>query len=79
MKIQILGSGCPRCKKLEENARAAVADLDIEAAIEKVTDLDRIMDMGVMFTPALAVDGQVKSAGKVLAREQIVQILQEEK
>lgn len=75
MKIQILGSGCPRCRKLEEYARAAVADLDIEAAIEKVTDFDRIMNIGVMFTPPLVVNEQVKSAGKVLAREQIAQIL----
>ncbi|HUV08949.1 MAG TPA: thioredoxin family protein [Spirochaetia bacterium] len=75
MKIQVLGSGCPKCKKLEENARAAVTAAGIRAEIEKVTDLDEIMNMGVMMTPALAVDGIVKSTGKVLSRDQIAEIL----
>ena len=75
MKVQILGTGCPKCKKLEENARAAVQSLGLRAEIEKVTDVDRIMNMGVMFTPALAVDGVVKSAGKVLSTEQVAELL----
>ena len=76
MKIQVLGSGCPKCKKLEENARAAVTAVGIHADVEKVTDIDEIMNMGVMITPALAVDGIVKSSGKVLSQDQITGILQ---
>jgi small redox-active disulfide protein 2 len=75
MKIQILGSGCPKCQLLEKNAREVVLKLAIQAEIEKVTDTDEIMDMGVMMTPALAIDGIVKSAGKVLSMEKITEIL----
>lgn len=75
MKIQILGSGCPNCKKLEANAREAIAALGINAEIEKITDIDQIMNFGVMMTPALAIDGVVKSSGKVLSKEQIMELL----
>lgn len=75
MKVQILGVGCPNCKKLEENAREAIKALGIDAEIEKVTDIDQIMSFGVMMTPALAIDGVVKSAGKVLSKEQIMELL----
>ncbi|HOU39289.1 MAG TPA: thioredoxin family protein [Treponemataceae bacterium] len=71
MKIQILGAGCPKCKQLEANAREAVATKGVEAKIEKVTDIDEIMEMGVMMTPALVIDGEVKSVGKVLTPDQI--------
>jgi len=71
MKIQILGTGCPKCKQLESNAREAVAAKSVEAEIEKVTDIDQIMEMGVMMTPALVIDGEVRSVGKVLTVEQI--------
>jgi len=71
MKIQILGTGCPKCKQLEANARAAVASKGVEADIEKVTDIDQIMEMGVMMTPALVIDGEVRSVGKVLTVDQI--------
>ena len=71
MTIQILGTGCPKCKQLEANAREAVAKKGIEAEIEKVTDIDEIMNMGVMMTPALVIDGEVKSVGKVLTVDQI--------
>lgn len=71
MLIQILGTGCPKCKQLEANAREAVAAKGIEAEIEKVTDIDRIMEMGVMMTPALVIDGEVRSVGKVLTVDQI--------
>jgi small redox-active disulfide protein 2 len=77
VKIQILGTGCPKCKQLEANARAAVAELGIEASVDKVTEIDGIMDMGVMVTPALALDGTVKSAGKILSRDQIVALLKD--
>lgn len=76
MKIQILGTGCPKCRQLEANAKEALKSLNLEAAVEKVTDLDEIMNMGVMMTPGLAIDGVVKSAGKVLGREEIARLLQ---
>ncbi len=71
MKIQILGTGCPKCKQLEANAREAVAAKGVEAEIEKITDIDQIMEMGVMMTPALVIDGEVRSVGKVLTVDQI--------
>lgn len=71
MLIKILGTGCPKCKKLEENARTAIAELGIEAAIEKVTDLDRIMDFGVIMTPALVINEKVVSSGKLLSPQEI--------
>jgi len=76
MKVQILGSGCPKCKLLEQHAREAVAELGIQADIEKVTDIDAIMEMGVMMTPALVIDGDVKSVGRVLTKEQVASYLQ---
>jgi small redox-active disulfide protein 2 len=79
MKVQILGTGCPKCQKLEENARAAVQSLGLEASVEKVSDVDQITNMGVMFTPALAIDGVVKSSGKVLSKEQVAELLQARK
>lgn len=71
MKIQILGSGCAKCRQLEANAREAVAKTGTEAEIEKVADSDEIMNMGVMMTPALIIDGEVRSVGKVLTVDQI--------
>lgn len=71
MKIQILGTGCPKCKQLEENAREAVTAKGVTAEIEKVTDIDQIMEMGVMMTPALVIDGEVRSVGKLLTVDQI--------
>jgi len=75
MKVQILGSGCAKCKLLEQHAREAVAELGIQAEIEKVSDIARIVEMGVMTTPALAIDGVVKSAGRVLTKEQAASYL----
>jgi small redox-active disulfide protein 2 len=74
--IQILGTGCPKCKKLAENAEAAAKELGIEYKLEKVTQINDIMKFGVMMTPALAVDGQVKSVGKVLTLEEMKKVLQ---
>jgi small redox-active disulfide protein 2 len=65
-KIQVLGSGCPKCQKLAANVEQAAKDLGIEFVIEKVTDINEIMSYGVMMTPALVVDGDVKSVGKVV-------------
>ena len=74
-KLQILGTGCPKCKKLAENAEAAVKELDLDCDIEKVTDINEIMKFGVMITPALAVDGQVKVVGKVPSADEIKKLL----
>ncbi len=70
-KIQILGTGCPKCRKLAENAEAAVKKLGIKYTIEKVTNINEIMKFGVMMTPALVIDGQVKVAGKIPSSEDI--------
>lgn len=75
MKIQVLGTGCAKCKQLTANAEEAVAALGLGASVEKVEDLREIMKLGVMTTPALVVNGKVASAGKVLAPEAIVVIL----
>lgn len=74
-KLQILGTGCPKCKKLTENAEAAAQELGIEHEIEKVTDINDIMNFGVMMTPALAVDGEVKIVGKIATVEEIKELL----
>jgi len=75
MKIEILGTGCPKCKKLTQNVEEAVKELNVDAEILKVTDINDIMSYDVMVTPGLAVDGEVKSAGKVLGKEEIKKIL----
>lgn len=75
MKIQILGTGCAKCMKLTENAQEAAKQAGVEFEIEKVTDIKKIMDFGVMMTPALAIDGQVKTVGKVLSVEEIKKLL----
>lgn len=70
-KLQILGTGCPKCRKLAENTEKAAKELGIEYEIEKVTDINKIMQFGVMMTPALAVEGEVKVVGKVASVEDI--------
>ncbi len=75
MKLQILGTGCPKCKKLAENTEAAAKTLGIDYTIEKITDINEIMKFGVMMTPALAVDGQVKVMGKVPEPAEIADML----
>ena len=74
-RLQILGTGCPKCAKLAENAELAARTLGIEFEIEKVTELEKIMAFGVMMTPALAVNGEVKIVGKVPLPEQIMEML----
>ncbi len=73
--ILILGTGCPKCKKLAESAEKAAKEIGIEYQIEKVTDINQIMSFGVMMTPALVVDGEVKVAGKVPATEELKKML----
>ena len=75
MNIKVLGSGCKNCKKLEENAREAVKEMGIEASIEKVEDFKEIMAYGVMKTPALVVDEEVKVMGRVATVAVIKKIL----
>jgi small redox-active disulfide protein 2 len=74
-KIQVLGTGCAKCKKLAENAEAAARESGIEYELEKVTDINEIMKFGVMMTPALAIDGEVKVVGKVPSPEEIEKII----
>lgn len=73
--IQILGTGCPKCKRLAENAEAAAVALGIEYELEKVTDINEIARMGAMMTPGLAIDGRLESSGKVLSPEEIRALL----
>ncbi|MEQ1440415.1 thioredoxin family protein [Fontimonas sp. SYSU GA230001] len=75
-KIQILGSGCAKCQQLTRNAEAAATALGLDYQIEKVTAVDDIVAYGVMRTPALAVDGQLKAAGRVLSADEIKPLLQ---
>jgi len=74
-RLQILGTGCPKCRTLMANAEAAIKAAGVEATVEKVDQIADIMKMGVMVTPALAVDGVVKSAGRVLSADEIKKFL----
>ena len=71
MKIEILGTGCPKCKKLEENTREAVKESGVSAEIKKVTEIGDIIGYGVMTTPALVIDGDVKCSGSIPSAEEI--------
>lgn len=73
--IQILGTGCPKCKKLVEGAEQAARELGMDYQLEKVTQIKEIMAFGVMMTPALAVDGEVRISGKVPSVEEIKQLI----
>ena len=75
MKIEILGAGCPKCKQLTANVEAAVKELNLEAQVSKVSDIDQITSYGVMMTPALAIDGKVVAVGKVLSKEEIRKLI----
>jgi len=75
MKIQILGTGCPKCKKLTLAAETAARESGLEYELEKVTDINEIIAFGVMMTPALVVDGEVKVVGKVPSPAELKAIL----
>lgn len=75
MKIQILGSGCAKCRSLTAVAEQAAQDLGLQYELEKVTDMKRYPDFGVMFTPALVVDGVVKLSGKVPTLDEAKKLL----
>jgi small redox-active disulfide protein 2 len=74
-KILILGPGCKRCVTLAENAKAAAGELGLACEIEKVTDINRFADFGVMFTPGIVVDGQLKAAGRVPSIDEVKKML----
>jgi small redox-active disulfide protein 2 len=71
MKIEILGTGCPKCKSLEANAKKAVAETGTKTEIVKVTDITKIIEYGVMSTPALVIDGKIKATGRIPNTEEI--------
>ena len=75
MDIKILGTGCPSCKVLEENTQNAVKELKLQANIEKITDIAKIMEYGVMSLPGLVIDGKVVSYGKTLNPKEIKELL----
>ena len=71
MKVQVLGTGCAKCRKLAENARQALSEAGIECQVEEVKDLQKILSHDVMVTPALLIDDEVKVSGKVVSSEEI--------
>ncbi len=73
MKIEILGTGCAKCKKVNNNVKRAVEELGLDIEVEKVEDINRILDHGVMMTPGVVIDGEVKVAGKIPDVKQIKQ------
>jgi small redox-active disulfide protein 2 len=75
VKIEILGPGCPKCKSLFKNVEKAIKDLCLQTEVTKIEDIEKIVEAGVMMTPALVVDGEVKSTGKVPSVDEIKKIL----
>ncbi len=75
MKIEVLGPGCPKCQSLAKNVEAAVRELGLPATVEKVTDISAIAKRGVLATPALAIDGEIKSTGRALTVGQVRALL----
>ena len=76
MEIKILGMGCPKCRRLEELAREAASELGVDATFTKVKDMDAIMAYDILSTPALVIDEEVKSAGRIPLREEIAEWIQ---
>ncbi|NLB18915.1 MAG: thioredoxin family protein [Syntrophomonadaceae bacterium] len=79
MEIKVLGTGCPRCKQLEKDVFNALAELDMDADVEKVQDIKKIMSYKVMSTPALVVNGKVKVAGRVPRADELKKLITEER
>jgi len=71
LKIEILGTGCPKCEQLAKNAKTAIEQLGLDAVVSKVTDIAEIANRGVMMTPALSVDGEIKIVGKVATPDEL--------
>ena len=76
MTVQILGTGCAKCKTLADNARKAVDEMGIDAEVEKIEDIKEIMKFKILMTPGIALDGEVKAAGRVLSVEDIKRLLE---
>jgi len=76
VKLEVFGTGCMKCKRLMKNVEKAIKDLGIEAEIEKIEDITAIMDRGIMLTPALVVDGEIKVSGRVADVNELKTILQ---
>jgi small redox-active disulfide protein 2 len=74
-EVKVLGPGCPKCQKLMEQTQLAIRELGLECEVEKVSDIQEITTYGVMFTPALVVDGQVKVSGKVPSMDDLKKML----
>lgn len=74
-KILVLGTGCPKCEKLKKDVETVVSELGIDAEIDKITDIQQMMQYGVMTTPALVVDGEVKAAGKSPSTDELKKML----
>jgi small redox-active disulfide protein 2 len=79
MKIEILGTGCPKCKKLNELTKEVIQELGISAEIKKITNINDIIDYGVIVTPAIVIDGDVKIAGKIPSKQDITEWIKEKK
>lgn len=77
MEIKILGTGCPKCRKAYENAMKAIEELGVDSEVEKVEDIDKIIRFGVMMTPAVVINGEVKVSGKIPSTEEIKRWIQE--
>ena len=75
MKIKVYGSGCPKCIKLESNVKKALEQESMDADIKKVKDMNKIIEAGIMMTPALEIDGEIVSSGKVISSEEIKEFL----
>lgn len=75
MDIKIVGTGCAKCKKLEEVVREVVKELDVEASISKISDIKEIAQTGILMTPGLIIDGKVKLSGKVPSKEEATKII----
>jgi len=75
--VKVLGPGCAKCEKLKQNAEEAVGQSNVEATVEKVTDINEITSFGVMMTPALVIDGEVKLVGKLASPDEIAKMLEE--
>ena len=79
MEIKILGSGCSNCKKLQAVAEAAVKEMGIQATVEKVEDIKKIMAYGVMRTPAIVINEQVKASGRIPGKDEIKRFIKDTK
>ncbi len=75
MKIEVLGPGCPKCQSTEQTVRKALTELNVQAEVVKVTDIKAIIDKGVMWTPALVIDGKLALQGKIPTLEQVKQLI----